>query len=156
MLMKRDFSFVEERNDTMMFHNEANEKIVAKIFVEEKLNIDALKEFLAFLYDYHISHGIIIYSSMITSSSKKVLEHLSNIYIEQFDILDMQYDLTMHNLYCEHEKISDDEKKEIQPFLSKLPILLRNDPVSKYFNFQKNDIIRIRRKNDTIAYRLVR
>ena len=156
MLMKRSYSFIEEKDQILFFSNDMNHKIVAKIFTDDKLNIDSLKEFLAFIYSNNVMHGIIIYSNVITSSSKKILEHLSKIYIELFDICELQYDITSHTLYCDHEKIDDDEKIHLTPYITKLPILLKTDPVAKYFNFQKNDVIRICRKNGTIAYRLVR
>jgi DNA-directed RNA polymerase subunit H (RpoH/RPB5) len=38
----------------------------------------------------------------------------------------------------------------------KLPVILSNDPVAKYFNFRSGEIIAITRRDSTISYRIVR
>jgi DNA-directed RNA polymerase subunit H (RpoH/RPB5) len=37
-----------------------------------------------------------------------------------------------------------------------LPFILKTDPVSRYYYFQKNDLIKITRRNGTITYRIVK
>ena len=41
-------------------------------------------------------------------------------------------------------------------FTYTFPVLLSTDPVSRYFNFKKGDIIKIIRKYDIITYRIVK
>ena len=38
----------------------------------------------------------------------------------------------------------------------KLPIILKTDPVVKYLNFKKGDILKVTRKSDYIHYRIVK
>jgi DNA-directed RNA polymerase subunit H (RpoH/RPB5) len=68
------------------------------------------------------------------------------------------YNPTKHRFYCPHERLPKDKITEEIPRigLQSLPVLLRTDMVSRYFRFQKGDVIRIQRKNGAIAYRLVK
>jgi hypothetical protein len=131
--------------------------IMIWFYNNEKLNIDAMKDFIVLLDQHQITNGIIIYSNNVTSSCKKIMEQMYKYSIELFSASEFMYVLTDHMYYCPHRKLTDTETAEItRSFGNKLPILLRADPVVRYFNFNKNDIIEIRRKNSSFAYRIVK
>ena len=133
--------------------------IFVKIFycLDTKLNIDILKNYIQYLEEHHYLHGIIIHNQIITSSSKKILENMVRFYFETFHLDELQFDITQHILYCPHSKLNDKKKKKINKDIFKnLPILLHNDPICKYFDFRRGDIIKIQRKNGIIIYRIVK
>ena len=74
-----------------------------------------------------------------------------------FNENELQYNITLHKYVRPHIKIEGDEFDTINSKYGKhLPIILASDPVSRYYNFKKGDIIKIIRRNDIIAYRVVK
>lgn len=127
------------------------------IFSAEKLNIDGLKEMVRLLDLYQIRHGILVYHTSITSSAKKALDLLSNYRIESFSIAELQFNITKHEYYSPHEKVTDlSELGPLQTQTAKFPKILLSDPVVRFFGYRKNDVLRIRRKDSTVIYRVVR
>ena len=123
----------------------------------EKLNIDGVKEMILVMETFQTKHGVMVYQNSVTSSARKALELLYQYRIELFAVHELQYDLTKHMYFCPHEKVShSSELGHLQTQLPKLPKILHSDPVVRFFGFKKNDILRIRRPNNTIAYRVVR
>jgi DNA-directed RNA polymerase subunit H (RpoH/RPB5) len=158
MMLHRDFIFIKKiKNCYLLYSNNQNDKIIVWCFEQEKLNIDCIKEFINLMDKEKYKSGMIIYQSMLTSSTKKLLDNLYKFEIELFLVKELQYDLTKFKYYCIHEKLSSDDAKKIkEQFGNSLPFILKTDIVSRYFHFQKNDIIKITRRNGTIAYRVVK
>jgi len=141
----------------ILFSNSDNDNIIFYFYDQEKLNIDAIKEFINVLEQHSITHGMIVYKNIITSSCKKILSNLFKYEIELFFMKELLYDITKFKYYCVHDRLNEKEAKKIkEKFGSSLPILLKNDPISRYFYFQKNEVIKITRRNGTIAYRVVK
>ena len=66
----------------------------------------------------------------------------------------MKVSITKHYLVPKHEKVPDSEKFD-KKIIDKLPILLKTDPISRFYGFKKGDLIKISRKNNYIFYRRV-
>lgn len=132
-------------------------QILVWFFRYDKMNIESIKEFVHFLETTGIRHGLIVYQQTITSSTKKVIENLFQFKIELFEQKELLYDLTLFRYFCKHEKVDSKEASELKKkYGTSMPILLRIDPVVRYFDFQRGDIIRIYRRNNTLSYRLVK
>lgn len=156
MLTARGYIFINKENDVYVYSNESKQ-LVVWFFFNEKLNIDAIKDFIIVLEQMKIKHGIIIYSGNVTSSTKKILEQMYKYKIELFSSSEFKYCLTDHMYYAPHRRLKSLESEDIiKRFGSGLPVILKTDPVSRYFNFSKNDIIEIIRKNGSTAYRIVK
>lgn len=156
MLQARDFEIIDTDTDKILAENEKEERILAVFPDEPKLNISTIKEIVNLLQDNEVYHGIIVYKENITASAKKLIESLEDFEIETFAKKELQYNLTKHRLVPLHEKIPDEEAKEIvKKFGTKLAILLRGDAVSKFYNYKHGDLIRITR-TDSVSYRIVR
>ena len=125
--------------------------------VAPKLNIDNIKIYISFMNDGGYLHGVIVYNNSLTSSAKKILEHLYKFDLELFDYRELQYNVTRHCLYNEHSLVVRDKEKILRQFpVSSLPVLLKTDMVSRFFHYQKGDLVRIRRKDGNIIYRIVK
>lgn len=122
----------------------------------DKFNIESVKTLIFYLQQQKLKHGIVIYQNIMTSSAKKAIDHLQDFTIELFEKKELQYNVTKHRLYSKHEKISKSKMEIPIEQINHLPILLRTDPVSRYFHFTRGDIVRITRNNGSIAYRLVK
>ena len=133
------------------------ESVLIFLLGTDKLNIDGVKEMISIMNEYNIRHGVMVYQNSITSSARKALDLLYQYRIELFALHELQYDITKHMYFCPHEKIEDlTELGFLKSQISKLPRILISDPVVRFFGFAKGDIVRIRRPNHTIAYRVVK
>lgn len=122
---------------------------------EKKVNIDIVKEKIYRMKNNNIKKCIIVYKETITSSAKKTLELLSSD-IELFIEEELKYNITKHYLVPKHILLPDSEKRKLkEKFGKKMPVLLKSDPVSRFYNYKKGDIIKIIRDNDIVCYRVV-
>lgn len=122
----------------------------------EKFNIEGVKFAVYQLQQHHLKHVIIIYQNIITSSAKKAIEHLQDYVVELFEKKEVQFNPTHHVLYCPHVKIKKDTDEVPSNQIALLPVLLRTDVIARYFHFHRGDVIRIIRKNGSLAYRIVK
>jgi DNA-directed RNA polymerase subunit H (RpoH/RPB5) len=134
-----------------------SEKIYIFFSLQPKL---AVKEFEAFITraTNEAVKMCIVYNDSITPSVKKIIELQS---IEIFSVKSLQYDITKHVLVPQHIKLTQTEIQELKLNKYKLPVLSVSDPVSRYYNYSKGDIIQIIRKGQVehssqLAYRIVK
>lgn len=158
MLNNRGYEFVEkdDDNNTFLFKKDKHSILVFFTFVK-KFNINLIKEYIELLKTIEIDHAIIIYNKSMTSSAKKVIDKLLEIEIEVFVKDELMFDLTQNKYYFPHLKLNEDDKKQfIEKYGTKIPIVFETDPVCRYFNYKKGDILEIHRKNNYISYRMVK
>jgi len=137
--------------------DEPTKSIIVLLIGNEKLNIDGVKEMIQIIENLNVHHGIIVYQNTVTSSAKKTLDLLYQYKIELFALNELQYDITKHMYFFPHEKVENlSELGVLKNQLTKLPKIVSTDPVVRYFAFQKGDVLRIKRPNQVIAYRIVK
>ena len=157
MLTDRGFSLSGFLNEEHQLYDNDDKQIVIFKNDLDKLNIDYIKEYIKILSDNKLKHALIIYKNEITPSAKKVIQNLFQFTIEMFKVDELMFNLTKHRLYNKHIRLNDNDKKEfIKKYGVQIPVILVTDPVSRYFNFKKGDIIKIERKNDVVSYRIVK
>ena len=157
MLNDRGFVYTEMIEDQYKIYEKDSHKLVVIISQSDKLNIDYMKEYIKLLSDNDIKSCIIAYNNDITPSAKKVVENLFQYSIELFTLNELQYNITKHRLYNKHEKLDKEQRsKFVEKYGTKVPVILEKDPVARYFNFKKGNIIRVTRKGDIIVYRIVK
>lgn len=123
----------------------------------EKFNIETVKNVVFWLQEHKYKHALVVYQNIITSLAKKAIEHLQEFTIETFERKELLFNPTRHRFYCPHKLLTKEElNNELKVNLNCLPILLRSDIIARYFGFRKGEVVRIERKNGSIAYRLVR
>lgn len=85
-----------------------------------------------------------------------------NIFVQLFWIDQVVVNITRHILVPEHEIVPQAEKEQILEkynikSFNNLPIILKNDPVAKYYGMRRGDICKITRSSETsgiyISYR---
>ncbi len=167
MLTQRGFTFEEkgepleingDKEYIVVHHHKTDDKIMVFPKIFERLNVDQIN-FISVLQREKVNHAIIVYEGTITPLVKNVLANalLINLEIEAFKSEDLQYNITKHELVPLHEKASKQEVVQIAKKLplNKLPYLLRTDPVCRFYNFQKGNVIRVTRRSGFVAYRIV-
>lgn len=159
-LERRNYTFQHQLNEEIFLyqHNETGNPYFIILVFQEKMGIEHLKSYIQHCENTIIKDIIIIYQNNITTNCLKVIEHLFQYSIELFSLDEFQYDITKLYYYIPHEKVVDEKiiKEMKEKYKNNLPILLRNDPISRYFGFKRNDIIKVIRGENEICFRQVR
>ena len=157
MFIQRNYEIVDSDEDRILAIKEDGNQICA-FFTVHKFNIDRLQEYIKMLKDMDCWHCVIVFKENATPVAKKIVLDSKEMIIELFEQDEMQYNLTKHELVPKHEKIKIDDSNRAQFgkfIVDKLPIISKNDAVSRFYGFKKDDIIKITRKNGYIFYRRV-
>jgi len=158
MFKKRGYSgviFEDEKNQITGYCKD--EKVIALISPVEKLNVDEIKIANALMTNEDSNHALIVYENVPTSAVKNAVGNMVELglEIELWSADDLQFDITEHKLVPRHEKV-DQKLVKTFPDKANLPILLKSDIVSRFYNYRKGEIIRVFRRDGTIVFRIVR
>lgn len=163
MLTKRNYTRIEldDTGDVPMYHaNTSNLKdedtVCVFLRIIPKLNASEIQAHIAIMEEQKLNHIILIYSGVPTPVVKTTISHFSNLgkHIEIFNVTDLQYDITEHVLACKHEKSRKEDLGTIKK--KHLPDLKSDDPMARFYGFRSGDIIKITRKDGSIAFRVVK
>jgi len=157
MLTKRNY-IIDIENDNYIIGKHQNNYILIFKDIIQKCNVENMKQKIIILNKLNIHHCIIIYIHSITAMVNKIIDNSLDIKFELFLQDELQYDITEHTFVPPHIKLQHQEALEIkQKYGTKLPTILKTDPVVRFYNFEKGDIIQINRLNDNhIIYRIVK
>ena len=162
MLDQRSYA-VEDYDENRIIALKENGEYMVVFFADtDKFNVERISQYIGILKsmdDYN--HCIIVHKNTITPVAKKVVDENKEIKIELFNVNDLQYNITKHYLVPKHELYYKNNTTEWSEFkkkyqADKFPIISRNDAISRFYNFEKGDIIKITRKGGFVAYRIVR
>ena len=161
MLTQRGYNIIETNDTTMVAEHETTlEKLVTIIgsSIVKKLNIEQVGKCMKIAQNFDIKHIIIIYEDVITPVAKTMIKDSIEIIIEIFKVSELQVNITKHRLVPLHRCLSCEEAVELKECfnIENLPIIFRTDPISRFYNYKKNSIIEILRKDGTLAYRVVK
>jgi len=138
-----------------------NNKIMVKFIVNQKLRINNLTNLVEDIITTQLSENdtlIIITHDKITNEIfDEFLETIfqkHNIFIQLFWIETLMVDITQHKLVPNHSIISNEEKEQLlQKYnlvsYNQLPIIMKNDPVAKYYGGKRGDVFKINRPSET-------
>lgn len=163
MLERRDNYIFEciEHESILTFTNPENKKILLFFHYCDKMGIDTLRNLIQFAEYEGIRNIIIILQNTWSTNCKKVIENLMHYDIEVFDLDEFQYDITTLYYFVPHEKLTkEDEIATIrQSYGTSIPVILKSDPIAKYYKFDRGDIVKVWRNDfdqPSISYRIVR
>lgn len=148
-LIKSDFTYYNR----CMF--DADKRVYVFVDDSDKLNIGVVKECISFMNNEGCRHGIIVYGSSYTPAVKKIVSSDTSFRIELFSRSELGFNVTKHVLVPEHRQSTPDEYAQLSQYADKLPRMFSTDPVARFYGFQKNDIIRIQRPDNTVVFRTV-
>jgi DNA-directed RNA polymerase subunit H (RpoH/RPB5) len=133
------------------------DKIIVFASKNLKFNVKNIQNYINTMNDKKIMHAIIIYVEGVTSFTKKAIKQSNDMEFEIFAQEDLQYNITKHRLQSKFRKFNDEESEEFKKkFGTKIPILKLDDPISRFYNFKKGDIIEVERKNGNICHRMIK
>lgn len=155
------------------FHTDLYPKIIGKtigenpdgkylqilFIIDQKLNVEPLNRIIKHLIDTDVKHCIIVHAG--NNVSAKIMEISHNlltlkIKLEFFPYNNLRYNITKHELVPKHELVIGQEALNLRKKFGKyLTVMLTTDPVSRFYGFNRGDIIKIYRRDSTITYRIV-
>jgi DNA-directed RNA polymerase subunit H (RpoH/RPB5) len=157
MLEQRGFTIEEEDDEMIIAIREFDYDVVVFFDVSQKLDTDKVKVFIAKMKELDFRNCIIVYKDSVTSPARKVIEELQEYKIEIFKETELRYNITKHRLVPKHSALSKAETADFKKqYGVKIPVLLKTDAVSKFYNFQKGEIIKIERTDGTVSFRIVK
>lgn len=161
MLQQRGYTDIRTCEDIEMIQflaTKQNTETIAVFFSDSsKFDTKGMKEIINTMNDLSISHAIVVYKESITPATKSALLQSIEMKIEIFAAEDMHTNPTKHKYVSKHELLTPEEQQKFKKnFGVKIPIILLNDPIAKFYGYKKGDIIRVIRRNGFISYRIVR
>jgi DNA-directed RNA polymerase I, II, and III subunit RPABC1 len=126
---------------------------------EVKFNIKIVNSYIAYINARKLKHVLIIHQGKITSRVKDTISNyqiLKKIKIEVFTQNELKFNITKHRLVPKHEVMTKEESKEFKlKYGNKFNSILVTDPVSRFYGYEKGDIVKIYRNSGIIIYRIV-
>ena len=124
-------------------------KINIVYYLSQKFKLTELRKVIGDSMDQELLY-IFIVNDKISASNMKSMNAL-NINMQIFNIRELQFNITKHVLVPKHELVTNSE--EIEDIMktyslkskSQLPLILKSDPVSRYFGLRTGDIVKITR-----------
>ncbi len=156
MMVDRGHKVISDEGTHLVVEKNDSSQLIIFFSQVAKLNVATLKEYIKELENNGITHTIIIYNDKVTASVNKVIANVYHLQIELFKAKTLIFNITRHNLYNPHIRLNGQEKQQfVKKYGIQIPHILRSDPICRYFNFKEGSILKIKRKNDNIAYRIV-
>ena len=161
LLSQRKYKDIKEEENRIFALDDKDNILCVFMDILVKLNVDEIKKKIFIMQEEKIAHSIIIHNSLVTPTSqvKAIIENLPNIFmeIETFPESDLLINITKHVYVPKHEVLSPEEGRKFRSkYGTDIPVLLKTDAISRFYNFHKGDIIEITRRNDYVAYRIVK
>tara|TARA_A100001011_G_scaffold400701_1_gene517730 strand:- start:2298 stop:2768 length:471 start_codon:yes stop_codon:yes gene_type:complete len=156
MLEQRNYNIIREEEDKIIALKPDSEQMIVFISNTQKFNVKNIQLYISIMNELEIFHAIIIYKEGVTSFTKKAIEQTSEMVFELFLEEDLQVNITKHKYQPNFEKLSLEEATKIKEFSTQFPILKKDDPISRFYNYTKGDVIKVIRKNNNIIYRIVK
>ena len=157
MLMQRGYSIEENTDEIIIAFNSKGKKILCFFVKSPKFTTAYLTAYITIMNEKEISHSIIVYKEGVTPATKKTIDQLEEKHIELFAEEDLQYNITKHVLqpkfHCLTPQQSNAFKKQ---YGTKFATMKYDDPIARFYDYQKGSVIRITRKNGYITHSIVK
>lgn len=156
MFTQRGYIIQDYDDDKITAIKQDGKIICAFMANAHKFNTMLVREYISLITKHSVDHCVIVYNDL-TSAAKKIIDILPDIVIELFNYRDLQYNITKHILVPKHERLDLDEAEKFKKTYGiKIPVIFKSDPVSKFYAYQRGDIIKITRSDGYVTYRIVK
>jgi DNA-directed RNA polymerase I, II, and III subunit RPABC1 len=160
MILQRGYKVISEEDGNIIAETEIGEQMLVFTKPVIKFNVDRIKEHISVLDKMKMKHCVVVYIDSITPPTKKLVKNSVDMKIEIFTQKELQYNITKHRLVPKHERLSEEEANEFKKkFGIKFPSILLTDPITRFYNYQRGDVIKITRLSNRgkhVSYRIVK
>lgn len=158
MFEQRGYSRITDKREYITARKQDGSKICMFKTIKQKVGVKDVTECIGAMKLGNIKHCVIVCED-ITPATKNMVKTLPvlEMVVEIFNVEDVRINITKHSLVPKHEKLPDDEAKDFKKkYGVKIPVMLREDPIVKFYGYKRGNIIRVIRKNGTVAFRIVK
>jgi DNA-directed RNA polymerase subunit H (RpoH/RPB5) len=157
MLEQRGYKIIEKESDRVIALKQDQNKVIVFFSDSAKFNVKNIQMYITIMDELEILHSIIVYKDGVTAFTKKAIEQSLEMTFELFSEDDLQYNITKHRLQPKFDRLPEEEAIQFKKdFGSKFKILRKDDPIARFYFYQKGDVIRITYSNNYIDYRIVK
>lgn len=160
MLEQRNYKINTEEETNIIATKPDGSKVMVFFSDAAKFNVKNIQTYISEMNNLSIFHGIVVYKDGITSFTKKAITKSPDMKIELFPERDLRYNITKHRLQPRFQQLSPSESEEFKKqYGIKYGIIKIDDPIARFYDYNKGDVIRVIRKKgecDFITYRIVR
>lgn len=138
--------------DIVSQNSELKKIICIKFILTEKVKSAYVKELVAEIKknipDDHNHEMIFVLKNKPNSTLKKLEKDRDLGDLQVRHLKELQINITKHSLVPEHIKLDEEEIKELMEKHSihskaQLPLILKDDPIARYYNYKPGDVIKI-------------
>jgi len=134
-------------------HNADKKKIICiKFIMTPKVKSAYVKELVSEIKknipEDHTYEMIFVLKNKPNSTLRKLEKDRDLGDLQVRDIKELLINITKHSLVPEHIKLNEEEIKELMDKYSihsktQLPLILKDDPIARYYNYKSGDVIKI-------------
>jgi len=159
MLQQRKYKVTEDE-DTQILATKPNGDPVVVFFSDTpKFNVKSIQMYISNMNELKVFHSIIVYKNGITAFTKKAIAQSVEMTFELFSQQDLQYNVTKHRLQPQFIKLPPEEAVEFKKqYGSRFGVIRGDDPVSRFYAYNRGDVIRVIRGSgptEFVTYRIV-
>lgn len=159
MLKQREYEIIDQDEDAMRVTALKPDGTQMCVFFNTapKFDTKSMKEIISMMHEMEIDHALVVYTDSITPPTKSTLAQSTEMRIELFAEEDLQYNITKHCLQPIFERLPEAEAEEFKKkFGVKFGTLRIDRPIARFYDYQRGDVIRIKRQGGYITYRIVK
>ena len=157
MLSQRNYDITDREEDSIVAIKPDGNEMVVFFSNYPKFNVKNIQTYITSMDSMEIFHAIIVYIDGITSFTKKAIEQSLEMTYELFSVDDLQYNITKHRLQPKFKVLDEKEAVKFKDeYGTRFSVIRKDDPIAKFYAYQKGDIIHITRNNGYINYCIVK
>lgn len=149
--------YIKRICDIISNENENKQKIYIKFVINPKIKPSQLKDYIDEIRKEYITgedEFVIVLKTKPNNTMLKIVKEKDYKNIQILWVKTLKYNPTKHFLVPKHEKCTKEEIEELMDVYKianklQFPIILREDPIIRYYNFKSGDIIKITRNSPT-------
>jgi DNA-directed RNA polymerase subunit H (RpoH/RPB5) len=151
-----DFKYmISEKKIDIYSKNPDNKAIYIKFFLNNKIKPSSIKAVIDEIKQ-ECEHSkldlVIVLKQKPNNTFLKIEKDKSFNNIQLMYLKQLQFNITKHSLVPTHTKCSEEEVNDVMKRFgitskTQLPVILRDDPVARYYNYKSGDVIRITNTN---------
>ena len=160
MILQRNYEIIDKDDERILSKKPDGNLMCIFLTNSSKFNVDSIQEYILMMRKMNLWHSIIVYKDNVTPVAKKIISDTKDFKIELFQEEELQYNITKHYLVPNHCIYGKKDSKESIEFKKKysenFPVILKSDPVARFYAYEKGDIIKITRRNGYVTFRIVK
>lgn len=160
MIIQRNYEIIDKDDERILAKKPDGNLMCIFLTNSSKFNVDSIQEYILMMRKMNLWHSIIVYKDNVTPVAKKIISDTKDFKIELFQEEELQYNITKHYLVPSHSIYGKKDSKESIEFKKKysdnFPVILKSDPVSRFYAYEKGDVIKITRSNGYVTFRIVK